>query len=533
MNKMGGILDYNIVIGLCMNTVKTSSVCEEHLKVAAAEWREEKDTTSWDTDTVRAGWLGSNTTKINKNANDVVIACAVTPEEASSKEDCIAYAQAEPINGGCEGVMDEDGCLYTQPVMQSQAEYVLENAGKTLFQELLADVEKEAQAKYNAKLTKEQNVCLANNNGGIMGSSENGSTFMWVKLKTNKIPKNYTQKGLTANQFTASNDLYGSFCRARVTVMSDDKDIQDALGKDSVAYFAVGDTFTCGSWISSKTLEKISQTVGERELCKQGYGKWVDGKCDGSKLSTKEKIAYAWGTVAPALAGGAIGTGLTESGTIANWLNSADEKNKGTLTQKQRKKLCISYAENAYSAAAAAAAAAVEAAAAEKSTGENSEEKKAKTTTEFQIKEQAARTALNNAVDACDNVVANWSTKDKAGKPKSCGTAPGDSKAEYTDAAKIGGWQTQATDIKGICEEAADKSPKDNTAARIAIPIATTLAGGALGAGITASVIQQKKENIKNEAAQKWMEEVGDHIECYVGVDSLGTYGDAVAIEID
>ena len=47
--------------------------------------------------------------------------------------------------------MDEDGCLYTEEIYQSNAEYVLENAGKTLFQELLADVEREAQAIYNAK----------------------------------------------------------------------------------------------------------------------------------------------------------------------------------------------------------------------------------------------------------------------------------------------------------------------------------------------------------------------------------------------
>ena len=90
--------------------------------------------------------------------------------------------------------------------------------------------------------------------------------------------------------------------------------------------------------------------------------------------------------------------------------------------------------------------------------------------------------------------------------------------------------------LKNICPSYAvdgTENGKSLKAARVAIPIVTTLAGGALGAGITASVIKQKKENIQNEAAQKWMEEVGDHIECYIGTDSLGTYGDAVAIEID
>ena len=70
-------------------------------------------------------------------------------------------------------------------------------------------------------------------------------------------------------------------------------------------------------------------------------------------------------------------------------------------------------------------------------------------------------------------------------------------------------------------------------AARVAVPIATTLAGGALGAGITASVIKQNRENIKNTAAQQWMDEIGEHIQCYIGTEELGTYGDVVSIELD
>ena len=70
-------------------------------------------------------------------------------------------------------------------------------------------------------------------------------------------------------------------------------------------------------------------------------------------------------------------------------------------------------------------------------------------------------------------------------------------------------------------------------AARTLVPVATTLGAAGLGAGITASVIKTKRENIQNEAAQKWMEEVGDHIQCYLGADELGSYGDVVSIELD
>ena len=338
MNKMGGILDYNIVIGLCMNTVKTASICEEHLKVAAADWRETQDTNSWDTGTVRAGWLGSNTTKINKNANDVLIGCAISVEEAQTKENCVAYDRAEPINDSCDGVMDEDGCLYTEEIYQSNAEYVLENAGKTLFQQLLADVEREAQAKYNAKITKEQNICLAQNNGGIRGSSDNGSTFMWVKLKNNKIPKNYNMQGLKPKEFTASNDLYGSFCRARITVVSDDKAIQEHLGDKATAYFAVGDAFTCGSWIDKATLDKITAAVGDKARKDAGEG------------SSKEKIALAWGTVGPALVAGIASyfgaDALQKKGNSLGGL-LGNSNNKKDAQKGENLKKCVSYLNKA------------------------------------------------------------------------------------------------------------------------------------------------------------------------------------------
>jgi hypothetical protein len=371
-------------------------------------------------------------------------------------------------------------------------EYKLTNGAVSLFQTLLADVEKEAQAKYNAKLTKEQNVCLANNNGGIMGTNENGSTFMWVKLKNNKVPKDYASKGLTTKQFVASNDLYGSFCRARVTVMSDDKDIQDLLGKynSSTAYFAVGDSFICGSWISNKMLEQISEKVGEREVCKQGYGKWVNGECNVKGLSTKEKVTYAWATIAPALAGGAIGTGLTESGLISGLLKKSDLKNSGSTTQKQNKEQCRKFAEAASSATTLASC-------------------------KISLERAQTECAKLRTASGCTDTI----------KPT----------GEEDDAA-LTACKESANAVAVVCDAALDSDvaeAKKNNAARIAIPVVSTLAGGALGAGITASVIKQKKENIQNEAAQKWMDEIGEHIQCYLGTDELGTYGDVVSIELD
>ena len=92
---------------------------------------------------------------------------------------------------------------------------------------------------------------------------------------------------------------------------------------------------------------------------------------------------------------------------------------------------------------------------------------------------------------------------------------------------------SSATTIHDLCNKADVKTASNTGAVRWAVPVATSLGAGALGAGITASVIKQKKENIKNEAAQKWMDEIGEHIQCYLGTDELGTYGDVVSIELD
>lgn len=518
MNKMGGVLDYNIVQGLCMNTVKNASVCEEHLKVATASWRDSQDTESWgDNTSVRGGWLDANTTKYT-------VACKPGKDDNVGNENCSEYATMDPVGGECIGVMDNEGCIYSEPVYEAHTEYVLNNGARTLFRELLMDVEKEVQAIYNAKLTKEQNVCMANNNGGIMGSTDNGSTFMWVKLKSGRVPAAYQSKGLTTKQFTASNDLYGSFCRARVTILSDDKDIQDALDKDATAYFAVGDSFTCGSWISSSTLQKISDTVGKRELCKQGYGKWVDGKCDGSQLSTKEKVTYAWATVAPALAGGAIGLGLTESGVLNKMMNKANEKNAVS------KETINKWAGSCEKAAGRAL--------------ENVD--KLNTEGDFSIfketadlAEGAAATAYRACsamgVEAREGCVSNLKIGYKT-KHVQSGKGAQELKDNTQAEQAIATFKAKMEQLQATCENYVvdnGENGRGAKAARIAIPIVTTLAGGALGAGITASVLKQKRENIQNEAAQKWMDEIGEHIQCYVGTDEVGTYGDVVSIELD
>ncbi|MBP5794990.1 MAG: hypothetical protein J6W41_03155, partial [Alphaproteobacteria bacterium] len=276
MNRVGGVLDYTIVQGLCVSAVKNADACSESLAIARA--------TMADNESTAAGW-GTNTTvggawntSANQNYNQEVQ--ETDPNTGKKLCDC---------DNGDKRICDyEDGgvtgCSTPHMISQSIAQ---ENwAVDTVFKEILVDVEREAQAKYNAKLTHEQNICLAQNS-----AANPDATFVWAKLK-GKMKSDYSAHGLGDNGSVPSNDLYNSFCRVKVILKSEDKDIEtllsggkitvteqrdglfgiDGLARDktssvgsgqneSSAYFAVGDPFTCGAWVSDKTLDAVSQKV--------------------------------------------------------------------------------------------------------------------------------------------------------------------------------------------------------------------------------------------------------------------------------
>ncbi|MBO7645187.1 MAG: hypothetical protein J6S57_02700 [Alphaproteobacteria bacterium] len=663
MNKVGGVLDYNIVIGLCLNTVKSSPSCEEHLKIAAADWRNEnKDELSWGNSdktqygSVRESWRDANDTRKAKlstsDIDNVLIACAISADEAQKKSDkCIIGDRMEPINDSCDGVMDEDGCLYTERVTQGSDEYRLTHAAKSLFSSLLSDVEMEVQQLYNKKLTEEQNMCVGNNNGGLLTKDANGSTFQWVKLKSSKIPKNYAAKGLKTSQFSPSNDLYGSFCRARITVMSDDKDIQDQLGTDSVAYFAVGDPFTCGSWISQKKLEKISEVVRERARKEAGEG------------SKAEKWSKIWWPIAGGVVGGLggyAGMDAIQRGdySLGGLLNPSEASYNQTKTQKAAAAQCETYVDNADQYLSRFAQETTEKRkanawnyavdSANKALGEarkiNSvfaddddfdsiKELKFDYYVTDNLTKTTTRTTSNGRTITITNKttpVYSWSEDNKSGlsvcitklkaiqacganckgyltpletvlkgepdantqaelqekwgaalvscyagstgttsNKRTCDAAVTDCEvivksvvksenvevtetSEETDIPVSGassvitdnklahgndyfGFRNNLQAIRDYC--AGKENRKEKTARRALINAGAGVVGAGLGAGLAYHVVQNyydvKYENAGNEAVKQWMEDVGDKIQCYLGAEELGSYGDVISFELD
>ena len=341
---------------------------------------------------------------------------------------------------------DDDYCFYDKPYLMSASEYNVALATNTLFQEVLRDVEQNAQSQYNAKLTKEQNKCVNLNKGGVISKNTTtyGDTYAWVKLKGKK-PTEYEIKGLVSGTDTEAtvfettedgqldmNDLYGSFCRVRVTLRSDEPAIQEYLknqGSKVHAYFAAGDAFTCGSWLDGNALNEIAQIAAAKDVCQSLYTKNYNKKknkdldADGMKSLDKEIVEKC-----------ASGK-LDRSQNLKSWLLAGGAGFLG-----------------------------------------------------------GGGLGAGLSFGLKDN---NVFRKDGNG--------------DMTPSEKNGqGWKGAA-----------------------AVSAVSAAAGYALTGGTTAAVMKAKNRDKFNEAQRQWMDEIGSHIQCYVGGDEAGSYGDAVQVTLD
>jgi len=504
MNKVGGVLDYTIVLGLCLDTVKNASVCEEHLAIEQNKLRianANNSASSWgDASTVRGGWIDAGKATSVKQETEQVAAYDENGNPLCAAKD------------GSQGVcytVDANGNIYDQPVMISYTTYIQSQAASTLFKDLIYDLEKEAQAKYNAKLTKEQNMCMASNSGGVMGNKDTGSTYMWVKLKSNKVPTNYSVNGLTAKQFVASNDLYGSFCRIRITLQSDDKRIQEAIrnGSDwSVAYFAVGDSFTCGSWIPQNALEDIANAVADKATENQ----------EASQKRTRGWMT-ALGALGGTVGGAYLGNGI-QNGTVFGGLTGLGDnskKNASSTTPEQAKVKCEDFADRAiaeldksgFGAVQTYAEAAVE-----------------------QSKIANVPTALSSQSTSAVNAL--FGSFDKEGGKDSDGKTKADRKSEANTAL------TQLKENCGLYYNTGDNQGKDQGKNKQWIgttvgAVTTGLAGGFLMNKITKDIQDSNLDKAQKAAYEDWMNNVGRHISCYIGGDEAGSYGDIITTSIE
>ena len=511
MNKVGGVLDYTIVLGLCVDTVKNADVCSEHLAIEANKLKIANNTSagSWGTGSVRSDWIDAGATSAMTENIEQVAAI----DENGNK----LCESARGNQSVCDTMDTVTGEIFDKPVMLSYTTYIESQAASTLFKDLIYDLEIEAQAKYNAKLTKQQNMCMSSNNGGILGNKDTGSTFMWAKLKSNKVPTNYATAGLKTNQFVASNDLYGSFCRVRVTLQSDDKYIQDKINSGanwSTAYFAAGDTFTCGSWIPNDELEELANAAGadartEKENSQYGGLKW-------------------WTTAIGALGGGAGGAYLGRAiydGDVFGGLSEGGKPKKQSFQKNQED--CIN---NVDSAVKALKIQSVDAA------------------YKYAVKAEDAARKIDILTPAWPADVATSESKAKQRKGDSkyyCGTSSS-SNEEKVDCVgnllksdviknieeKLNGLRTECRDKTKQDEDSDDSKFGPRGAAGIGAGVGA-IAGGALGYLVVDQIQKQELSAAEQAAIKEFMDNVGSKIRCFVGPDEVGMYGDMISTSME
>ncbi|MBR2286591.1 MAG: hypothetical protein IJ866_04010 [Alphaproteobacteria bacterium] len=499
MNKVGGVLDYTIVLGLCLDTVKNASVCEEHLAIEGNKIKMAgAGTSSWGgASSVREGWIDAGAaTKVTGEVRQVALTDAYGNELCRTQdgEECIC------------NTVSESGKVCDIKEMIDYTTFVQTQAANSLFKDLIYDIEKEAQAKYNAKLTAEQNMCLAANAGGIVGNRDNGSTFMWVKLKGNRIPKDYTTNGLKQTAFATSNELYGSFCRVRVTLQSDDKKIQEAISGKSwnTAYYAVGDSFTCGSWIPESALDDLANAAADDAT---------------SNMRADQERVRTWTTILGALGGGAGGLALGENIRTGKTLGgltglSPDvQKNKA----KSSKTSCIraanevayptATAQNVYDYSGTVAS--------------DARDLKAALDSELTLL-NGQRTVLLTAINT---TCADGDKTCLSNKENAIAKAKSDV-------------QTTVASIKAGCDKATEDdvvASKDKTRGWISALSTITLGtAGALLVNRATQDIQDSELSAAQKAAyEDWMNKVGRHITCYIGGDEAGNYGDVITTALE
>lgn len=504
MNRVNGVLDFTIIRGLCAATVENAKSCEEHLKIKAAtadgatcNSPAGNSNAAADTDhqwgaSVGSTWgttaRGYSGTEI-ENAGMVETGLCTTQTET---EECNKKRlSGEPMQ--C-GQTDSFGCVYDVPEYQTAAAYHLELATNSLFQEVLKVAEGEAQAQYNQKLTREQNKCRDLNAGGIVGKADmtSGNAYAWVKLKSSRAPKNYEIKGLKSTDFTGSSDLYGSFCRIRVSLRSDEPAIQEYLSKHpdvATTYFAAGDVFTCGSWIDSTALNQIATVAASKDVCQSLYNKnnikgkkWsqdeIAKRCADGKLDSNQNLK-AW------LLSGGIG-----ATTFLGASELIQAKATGKLGSGGNKNCTL-------------------------------------LTTTMAVNEAIIKCAPGNATSTAVGTIKGQTIYEY--RCNAAANATDDNEVIKAEIARQKSLQTQLN-----CSSSSSSSSSNWEPWKRGVVDAASAVGGYLTtAGTAVAIMKAQNREAFTEAQKQWMDEIGSHIQCYVGADEAGTYGDMVQITLD
>ena len=551
MNKAGGVLDYAVILGLCVDTIKNNDACAEHLAIEREKLKNNtdgNDVSLWG----GASSVGQSWYQIGKKSTDEIQAVDEN-------------GQLMCKNGDKEGVCYTmvDGVYLDKPKMVDKGTYNDSVATNTLFRELVYDLEKEAQAKYKAKLTKLQNMCLAENRvGGIVGNNDMGSVYKWVKLKN---------VGSVGAKFKNSADSDSAYQFEGLTLQSDDPIIRDALNGKLVLkanyrtdsgewdftslltgeknaldtekadnrrnnlqytdvnfsgaasrYFAIGDAFTCAGWLTTEQIAAIAEQVEVR----------AREQAQDEQPRNLRIWMSVLGTVGLGTGGVFAGDAIQHGGDLNLGISTKGNKDKVEKLQKS----CKQYANNAKNDLEEGDA---------KGAKRNllSALKKVEEYNDLSSRKRGEEVTIGDEEDDVNGMKTNFDegcygagweersqNKTACTSPNSWKTAKEVAKNHYKDNNIASSVLELCNSMKEYKEEVGSGDPDvwKEHGGKILGSIIGGLAGGGLAYGITDAALNAQLDQAGNEAYNAFMETVGSKIHCYIGSQKVGSYGQTI-----
>ncbi len=497
MNKMGGLLDYTVVTGLCYDVVTGSEACAESFKVAAARQAVENNGNVWgQSQSVSSDWIGTKVVGSHQTGK-YVTGCRISKTIGNCKEGSISNLCG----------LNADGCNYDEEMTDSYESFVVKKGAETLFADILQGEERIAQSQEKARQTRLANRCKAMNQDGLSG---NESTYAWVKPKGTRLPQDYTTKGFQPNQLTISNDVYNSFCRVKVTLLADTQELNEMLAKESEAYFAVGSPIVCGSWLSSATVNEVADNIREK-----AGGEW--------KLSSKKGIAaMVWSTVGGFALGGGAGGLITKylqkkemGGDISSlWAN---EDIKQNYSDKTNAGSCAKNIEACLDGTTS------------KCREGLSDARAANIDSSLLSKLSGISFYSNGSNEDIDRKKCRKCVQaDSDNRGKVCSGSDGSYNCRVSDV------ESELSEVRSACiSKNAENIRKNNSGNMAAGVLLGGAATAALAGGVTATVFKLKEEEAKNKAEKEFRESLSKHLNCYVGPDYVAPFLTPFGLTVD
>lgn len=546
--NVDGSLDYTIVLGKCLPAVKQDKNCDEHRAIAQLEIvKDEEDVVnSWGNSTsVRNAWVSVGEKYMDNGAPyaaDKSLYSIKTNEK--NKEICTGDDGAECVCGEPYGDDNKLSCPSNTPVLLTYADAAANN----LFYELVADLNAEAQGEYRRKRLKMQKMCLDMNS---VGGNSAQPIYRWVypkkeaegiKIKIgDNITDSYYTSGLRPSEIgTDSADVYRSYCAVRVTLGSDDTWVNEALttgkvktytpdndtttdknlrseyafneatvdiGIEPMRYFAVGDAFMCGSWLTQSQLIKLAEAA---EMV--------------ARKDAQKGQATEWRTWAPIIGAVGLGTGgvflgdAIQKGDIFSGLSGKTSAKKGKDKANNDTDSCATLIDEAADSISST----------EKSTGykskvravgrllaEYTDAKAAFDLTTYNEKSTAYESAIDALLTDKTNPTKQNNAIAAANALKTAISNLGNAcnKIAFKDTTETGWWNENGGKLLGGVISAAG--------------------GGWLGYEIADGILDAQLDEAGRAAYQEFMDTVGSKIHCYIGSQKVASFGQLIETSME